>query len=128
MSYFLKRMLLTILSSCHKIFLYKKKISTRKCCQSEFKDWLVRMALTSNCGFFLTKLIVLAIIVNLAFSAEVINGENPREFFAVEGVNSQDVPVIVLSDNYYEKRSNLNKFKSKFKNSKVHFKKLLKFS
>lgn len=68
----------------------------------------------TRAGFYIAKLLVLAVIFKLSISTEVINGENPREFFAVDGEIPQDVPVIILSDNFYEKRSNMNKFKSKF--------------
>lgn len=71
------------------------------------------MNLSNRSGFYLVKLLVFAVILKLSFTAEVINGENPREMFAVENDNLQDIPVVILSDSFYEKRSNLNKFKSK---------------
>lgn len=71
------------------------------------------MNLSNRSGFYFVKLLVLAVIFKLSFTAEVINGENPREFLTVEGENLQDLPVVILSDNFYDKRSNMNKFKSK---------------
>lgn len=75
------------------------------------------MNLKNKSRFYLVKLLVLVTVLKLSFTAEVINGENPREFYSVEGETPQEVPVIILSDNFYDKRSNLNKFKSKSKNT-----------
>lgn len=70
-----------------------------------------KMALSNNRGLYFTKLFLLAVILELTCeAAEVLNGEN----LVIENDPPQDFPVIILPDNYFEKRSNLNKFKSKF--------------
>ena len=80
--------------------------------QSKLKIISAKMALSNNRGLYFTKLFMLAVILELTCeAAEVLNGENPRELIAIE--NDQPQELIILPDNYFEKRSNLNKFKSK---------------
>lgn len=84
--------------------------------QRRFEVTNETMALSNNRGLYFTKLFLLAVILEFTCEAsEILNGENQREILAFQDQPQvQDLPpLIVLPDNYFEKRSNLNKFKSK---------------
>lgn len=83
--------------------------------QKKLEITSAKMALSNNRGLYFTKLFMLAVVLELTCeAAEVLNGENPREIIAIENDQPQELPVIILPDNYFDKRSNLNKFKSKY--------------